>query len=315
MGRPPVIPPEKKSRIVLSILAGEVSIAEAARKEKVSEQSIGRWKAEFIEAGKSALAAGKTGPSTREAQLEAEVDDLTRALGEVLPASAQDVPDPIERIVTAAAVAVDLLLDPTPDVVDDLGGELDDVEGIQDRAGVFELVIDGVLVPVERVQRGDLDSGSERLATLLQPRLVGLTRAAGDQVEQPGLDDQFASVVGVERQVYHPGQLLGAAPAVLDRLGAHVVPNVLVDTQPGDILEPGRVGVRGLQQRLDRGPHRAPAAAELAADAVDGRVFTTDLLDGPPGGSCGQLRSRRGDPIVLLLWTALENWAVPAFEK
>ena len=77
-----MIPPEKKSRIVLSILAGEVSIAEAARKEKVSEQSIGRWKAEFIEAGKSALAAGKTGPSTREAQLEAEVDDLTRALGE-----------------------------------------------------------------------------------------------------------------------------------------------------------------------------------------------------------------------------------------
>ena len=98
-----MIPPEKKSRIVLSILAGEVSIAEAARKEKVSEQSIGRWKAEFIEAGKSALAAGKTGPSTREAQLEAEVDDLTRALGEVLPASAQDVPDPIERIVTPSA--------------------------------------------------------------------------------------------------------------------------------------------------------------------------------------------------------------------
>jgi len=82
MGRPPVIPPEKKTRIVLSILAGEVSIAEAARKEKVSEQSIGRWKAEFIEAGKTALTAGKTGPSTREAQLEAEVDDLTRALGE-----------------------------------------------------------------------------------------------------------------------------------------------------------------------------------------------------------------------------------------
>jgi transposase len=28
------------------------------------------------------LAAGKTGPSTREEQLEAEVDDLTQALGE-----------------------------------------------------------------------------------------------------------------------------------------------------------------------------------------------------------------------------------------
>ncbi len=82
MGRPAVIPPEKKARIVLSILAGEVSIAEAARKEKVSQQSIGWWKAEFVEAGKTALTAGKTGPSTREAQLEAEVDDLTRALGE-----------------------------------------------------------------------------------------------------------------------------------------------------------------------------------------------------------------------------------------
>lgn len=82
MGRAPVFSPETKPRIVLSVLAGEVSVAEAARKEKVSEQSIGRWKAEFLEAGKTALAAGKSGPSTREAQLEAQVEDLTLALGE-----------------------------------------------------------------------------------------------------------------------------------------------------------------------------------------------------------------------------------------
>jgi transposase len=67
---------------VLAVLAGELSIAEAARKEQVSEQSIGRWKAEFVEAGKTALTAGKTGPSTREARLEAEVVELTQALGE-----------------------------------------------------------------------------------------------------------------------------------------------------------------------------------------------------------------------------------------
>jgi len=30
MGRPPVIPVEKKTRIVLSVLAGEITIAEAA---------------------------------------------------------------------------------------------------------------------------------------------------------------------------------------------------------------------------------------------------------------------------------------------
>lgn len=57
MGRPPVIPAEKKLRIVLSVLAGEVTIAEAARREKISEQSIGRWKAEFLEAGKQGLIA------------------------------------------------------------------------------------------------------------------------------------------------------------------------------------------------------------------------------------------------------------------
>ena len=77
-----MIPAETKTRIVLSVLAGEVSIAEAARKEKVSEQSIGRWKAEFLEAGKAALASGRSGPSSREAQLEAEVAELTTALGE-----------------------------------------------------------------------------------------------------------------------------------------------------------------------------------------------------------------------------------------
>ncbi len=82
MGRPPQIPAEKKTRIVLAVLAGELSIAEAARKEKVSEQSIGRWKSDFLEAGKSALTAGRSGPSTREQQLEAEVTELTRALGE-----------------------------------------------------------------------------------------------------------------------------------------------------------------------------------------------------------------------------------------
>ncbi len=82
MGRPPMISPEKKTRIVLAILAGEMSMAEAARKEKVSEQSIGRWKAEFIEAGRTALVAGRSGPSSREQQLEAEVVELTQALGE-----------------------------------------------------------------------------------------------------------------------------------------------------------------------------------------------------------------------------------------
>ena len=79
MGRPPVIPVEKKTRIVLSILAGEMTIARRLG-VKVMEQSIGRWKLEFLEGGKTALAAGKSGPSTREQQLEDEVAELTHGL-------------------------------------------------------------------------------------------------------------------------------------------------------------------------------------------------------------------------------------------
>lgn len=78
MGRPPTIPPEKKTRIVLAVLQGEMTSAEAARREKVSEQSIGRWKADFLEGGKAGIEAGKAKPSTREEQ----VADLTSALGE-----------------------------------------------------------------------------------------------------------------------------------------------------------------------------------------------------------------------------------------
>lgn len=36
MGRPPSIPAEKKTRIVLSVIAGEMTIAEAARREPIS---------------------------------------------------------------------------------------------------------------------------------------------------------------------------------------------------------------------------------------------------------------------------------------
>jgi transposase len=74
MSRPPSLPPAEKQRLVLSILAGEMTVAAAARQAKVSEQ--------FLEAGAAGLAAGSGKPSTREQQLEAEVAELTTALGE-----------------------------------------------------------------------------------------------------------------------------------------------------------------------------------------------------------------------------------------
>ena len=51
MGRPPVFPVDDKQRIVLSVLSGEMSIVEAARRNGLSEQSISRWKQLFLEGG------------------------------------------------------------------------------------------------------------------------------------------------------------------------------------------------------------------------------------------------------------------------
>ena len=60
-----------------------MTIAEAARRNKISETSIGKWKQQFLQAGKLGLAAGDASrPSSREEALPAEVEELTTALGQ-----------------------------------------------------------------------------------------------------------------------------------------------------------------------------------------------------------------------------------------
>jgi len=46
------------------------------------------------------------------------------SVGEVLLAGAQDVPDPIQGVVLAASVSVDVLLHPSADLIHDSGGEV-----------------------------------------------------------------------------------------------------------------------------------------------------------------------------------------------
>lgn len=82
MAKPPLKSVEEKTRIVLAVLRGEVSIAEAARREGVSETTIAKWRDRFLEGGQTAVAAGGAGGSRREQRLEAEIDELTSALGE-----------------------------------------------------------------------------------------------------------------------------------------------------------------------------------------------------------------------------------------
>jgi transposase len=72
-----------KQRIVLSVLRGEASVAEAARRNRCSETSIAKWRDQFVQAGVSALEAGAArGLSARKTQLERQLDQVTSALGE-----------------------------------------------------------------------------------------------------------------------------------------------------------------------------------------------------------------------------------------
>jgi transposase len=56
LARPPVFSVEDKFRLVLAVVSGEMTIVEAARRGKASEQSISRWKQQFLESGKAGLA-------------------------------------------------------------------------------------------------------------------------------------------------------------------------------------------------------------------------------------------------------------------
>ena len=73
-------------------------------------------------------------------------------------------------------MAQGVLLYAAADVIDGLVSQFHYVEGVQDGAGVFQAFVDGVLVPVERVQGGDRDPAAEALTTRIEPNLVGLAR-------------------------------------------------------------------------------------------------------------------------------------------
>ena len=85
MGRKPFRSTEEKLQVILSVLKGEVTQVEVARRLEMSQTTISKWQKQFLEGAREALARGDNaaGPaSRREAQLQAQVDELTQALGE-----------------------------------------------------------------------------------------------------------------------------------------------------------------------------------------------------------------------------------------
>ena len=88
------------------------------------------------------------------------------ARGEPVARGAQKIADLIEGIPLAPAVTQGVLLDATTYLIKGVTGELDDVKGIEHAGGVLELVINGVLISLEGIQRRDLDTGAKLFAAL-----------------------------------------------------------------------------------------------------------------------------------------------------
>ncbi|MEU2856445.1 helix-turn-helix domain-containing protein [Streptomyces syringium] len=82
MARPPAMPADKKVEIILAVLSGDTSAAQAARDAGVSDQAIGNWKRRFIAAGREGLQAGQDQSTRREQQLLEEIIQLKSALGD-----------------------------------------------------------------------------------------------------------------------------------------------------------------------------------------------------------------------------------------
>lgn len=81
------VPVETRLQLVLAVLAHEMTVAEAARRQGVSAESINRWRNRFVDAGKAAMEDGMPGKagsrgSLVERRQRAEIQELKLALAE-----------------------------------------------------------------------------------------------------------------------------------------------------------------------------------------------------------------------------------------
>ena len=72
--------------VVLAVLKGELSLAEAARRHGVSSATVGNWRDRFVDAGKAGMDRSLPGPdgglSQTERRLRSECKELKLALAE-----------------------------------------------------------------------------------------------------------------------------------------------------------------------------------------------------------------------------------------
>jgi transposase len=81
---------EQRREAVLALLRREEPAAQLARRYGISEQTLYRWRDEFLAAGEAALAKGKNGVDARDQEikeLKAELEERTLTIGELAAAN------------------------------------------------------------------------------------------------------------------------------------------------------------------------------------------------------------------------------------
>jgi transposase-like protein len=72
---------KRRSALVMSIIKGETSVAEAARKHGLTVAEVERWREQFLAAGENALRAR---PKDEEGQKDEQIAKLQRKVGELV---------------------------------------------------------------------------------------------------------------------------------------------------------------------------------------------------------------------------------------
>jgi transposase len=81
---------EQRREAVLALLRREEPAAQLARRYGISEQTLYRWRDDFLAAGEAALAKGKNGIDARDQEikkLKAELEEHTLTIGELAAAN------------------------------------------------------------------------------------------------------------------------------------------------------------------------------------------------------------------------------------
>jgi hypothetical protein len=135
----------------------------------------------------------------------------------------------VERVVLAAALSVQVLLDAAPAPVERVAVEADDVGGVHHRRRCRRLFGGGGLESGEPVHRDDLQPVAPGLRPVREPHRDRQLGAAFDHCQQP----RRAGPVPDRRQVDDDRDELVAA--------AGVPPHVLIDADDPDPVEASRV--------------------------------------------------------------------------